>query len=107
MGSKIKIDAGRFIVQVKKIEKDYIEVEAQNDFTVGSRRHINLPGLHVHLPSFTDKDKQDVLFAIEQGFSYVALSFVRSAQDMQALRKFLDDHGAQHIRTVAKIENQE
>ena len=63
--------------------------------------------MHVHLPSFTDKDKSDVLFAIQQGFDYVALSFVRSAEDMQELRKFLRTHGGEHMRIIAKIENQE
>ena len=94
-------------MQVKRIEKTYIEVEAQNDFIVGSRRHINLPGVHVHLPSFTDKDKTDVLFAIQKGFDYVALSFVRSPDDMHELRKFLRTHGGAHMRIIAKIENQE
>ena len=93
IGSIIKIDAGLFRVQVKEITATYLLVQAQNDFCVGSRRHINLPGVHVQLPSFTEKDKRDVLFAIEQKFSYVALSFVRSSEDMIQLRKFLQDHG--------------
>lgn len=93
VGGNIKIDAGLFQVEVKEITDTYLLVEAKNDFCVGSRRHINLPGVHVQLPSFTDKDKRDVLFAIEQKFSYVALSFVRSPEDMVLLRKFLQDHG--------------
>ena len=107
IGSNIKIDAGLFQVRVKEITEKYLLVQAQNDFRVGSRRHINLPGVHIQLPSFTDKDKRDVLFAIEQNFSYVALSFVRSPDDMIQVRKFLDQHGGAHIRIVAKIENQE
>ena len=66
IGSDIKIDAGLFQVQVKEITDTYLLVQAKNDFCVGSRRHINLPGVHVQLPSFTDKDKKDVLFAIQQ-----------------------------------------
>jgi pyruvate kinase len=61
----------------------------------------------VKLPSFTDKDKQDVLFAIQQKLNYVALSFVRSPADVRELRAFLDLHGGKKIRIVAKIENEE
>lgn len=107
VGTLIKIDAGRFQVKVLEKNKDFILVEALNDFIVGSRRHINLPGVHVRLPSFTDKDKQDVLFAIQAGFDYIALSFVRSGDDMRELRGFLNAHGGQDIKTVAKIENEE
>ncbi|MFA6255654.1 MAG: pyruvate kinase [Candidatus Absconditabacterales bacterium] len=107
IGSIVKIDAGLFQVQVLGKGTDFISVQALNDFVVGSRRHINLPGIHVKLPSFTDKDKQDVLFAIQEKLDYVALSFVRSAADMRELRAFLDLHGGKKIQTVAKIENEE
>lgn len=107
VGGIMKIDAGMFKVKILETNPDYIFVEALNDFSVGSRRHINLPGVHVNLPSFTDKDKKDVLFAIQSGFDYVALSFVRSADDMIGLRTFLHDNGGDHIKIVAKIENEE
>jgi pyruvate kinase len=107
VGGIMKIDAGMFQVKILETNPDYIFVEALNDFSVGSRRHINLPGVHVNLPSFTDKDKKDVLFAIQSGFDYVALSFVRSADDMIELRTFLHDNGGDHIKIVAKIENEE
>ena len=107
VGGIIKIDAGLFKVKVVEKGKDFVLVQAQNDFVVGSRRHINLPGVHIQLPSFTDKDKQDVLTAIQLGFDHVALSFVRSAADMQELRTFLDTHNGEHIKTICKIENEE
>lgn len=107
VGWIMKIDAGMFRVKILETSTDYILVQAQNDFSVGSRRHINLPGVHVNLPSFTDKDKKDVLFAIQSWFDFVALSFVRSESDMRELRSFLDANGWHHIKTVAKIENEE
>jgi pyruvate kinase len=103
----VKIDAGLFQVKVLEKSENYILVEAMNDFNVGSRRHINLPGVHINLPSFTDKDKKDVLFAIQQGLDYIALSFVRSADDMLELRTFLDTNGGKNIKIIAKIENEE
>ena len=106
-GSIIKIDAGLFQVEVISHGPNYVEVKALNNFTVGSRRHINLPGTHVKLPSFTDKDRRNALYAIQQGCSYVALSFVRSGEDIKDLRRYLNEHDGQHVRIVAKIENEE
>lgn len=107
VGGIMKIDAGMFQVKILEVHSDYIRVQALNAYTVWSRRHINLPGVHVNIPSFTDKDKEDVLFAIKYWFDYVALSFVRSEKDMRELRAFLDTHNGQHIKTIAKIENEE
>lgn len=107
IGGIVKIDAGLFKVKVLEKWTDYISVQALNDFVVGSRRHINLPGVHVKLPSFTEKDKQDVLFAIQEKLEYIALSFVRSASDIRELRAFLDLHGGKKIQIIAKIENEE
>lgn len=107
LGGILKIDAWLFNVQILEKHPDYLLVQALNDYKVWSRRHINLPNVHVNLPSFTDKDKEDVLFAIKEGFDYVALSFVRSADDMHELKQFLKDNGVDHIKIVAKIENKE
>lgn len=107
LGAIIKIDSGLFQVKVLETAAEYVLVQAPNDFKVGSRRHINLPGTHVKLPSFTDKDKRNALFAIQAGCDHVALSFVRSGGDIKEVRNFLDTNGGQHVRIVAKIENEE
>jgi len=64
-----------------------------NSFVVGSRRHLNLPGVHVKLPGLTERDKDNVLFAITNGFSYIALSFTRTKKDVQELREILKNNG--------------
>ncbi len=76
-------------------------------FTVGSRRHVNLPGIHYNLPGITQRDKENILFAIQQKFAYIALSFTRKAEDIQELRAFLLANGGEDIQIIAKIENQE
>jgi pyruvate kinase len=63
---------------------------------IGSRRHINLPGVHVSLPALTDKDKEDIRLGLEVGVDYVALSFVREPQDIELLRAFLEQHPSAH-----------
>ena len=57
---------------------------------LGSKRHVNLPGVRVDLPSITKKDKKDINFALKQGVDFIALSFVRSESDVKELRKILD-----------------
>lgn len=107
IGQIIKIDSGLFDVKVIEKGSESLVVEAMNAFTVGSRRHVNLPGMHCDLPTLTPKDYDDTLFAIKYNFTYIAVSFARSGSDMQGLRDFLLKNKGNQIKTIAKIENQE
>jgi len=107
IGGIVKIDAGLLEVEILEKGLDYIVVKALQSFVVGSRRHINLPGIHYNLPAITEKDKESILLAIEEWFSYLALSFTRTADDVLQARAFLKDNGGEHIKIIAKIENQE
>jgi len=73
--------------------------------TLSSRRGINLPGIRVSLPSVTEKDEQDVAFAVEQGMDFLALSFVQSGDDVRSLKGLLTRLGAD-IPIIAKIEKE-
>lgn len=103
----IKIDSGLFDVVVKEKQATSLLVEARNSATIGSRRHVNLPGIVIKLPWLTDKDKDDIRFGVEQGYDMIAMSFVRSAAHVDELREFLLSLWAGHIQIIAKIENQE
>ena len=107
IGGIVKIDAGLLEVEVLEKWSEYIKVKALNNFVVGSRRHINLPGIHYNLPGFTDTDKKNVLFAIQENFDYIALSFTRKADDVVQMRNLLQANDGEHIKIIAKIENQE
>jgi len=107
IGGIVKIDAGLLDVEVMEKGSEYIVVKSLNNFVVGSRRHINLPGIHYNLPGITTKDKENVLFAIKEKFEYIALSFTRKADDVIELRNFLKANGGENIKIIAKIENQE
>ncbi|MBP7482312.1 MAG: pyruvate kinase, partial [Lacunisphaera sp.] len=72
---------------------------------LSSRRHINLPGVKVNLPSFTEKDRADSLVGLEAGIDFLALSFVREAADITRLREFLAEKKSK-VRIIAKIEDQ-
>ena len=107
IGNIIKIDSWNLDIKVIKKSKDYIIWTAENDATITSRRHVNLPWIPIKLPWITDKDKEDILFAIEQNMSYVAQSFTRKWEDVQELKEFLYKNWWSHLKVIAKIENQE
>jgi len=105
VGDKVLVDNG--VIHMRAVAKGQgrIRCEVLTDGVMGSRRHINLPGVKVNLPALTEKDLEDVALGAELGVDYVALSFCREAGDVDALRKVLNEHGS-HARIVAKIEDQ-
>lgn len=107
IGQIIEIDSGLFHTKVIEKNSDHIVVEALNDATIGSRRHVNLPWVRIRLPGITEKDKEDILFAINQGFHFVAASFIRTKENVLEIKQFLRENNAEHIRVISKIENQE
>ncbi len=99
------VDSG--LIQLKVLEKT--ETRARCEVLIpgrlGSRRHINLPGVKVNLPTLTEKDREDVLLGVSLGIDFFALSFAREAADLRALRSLLEESGSK-ARIVAKIEDQ-
>jgi len=96
-----------FDVRVTRKTKNYLYVKALNNANITSQRHVNLPRKKLRIETLSQKDKEDILFCIKENFVYVAMSFVRNAQDIRDLRNFLYDHGASHLKIIAKIETQE
>lgn len=107
VGGVIKIESGLFDVVVKEKKSDHVVVEALHTISIKQRRHINLPGIRLKLPGLMDQDKKDVLFAIEQWFDFIAMSFVRNKSNILELRNLLQENNATNIHIVSKIENQE
>ena len=106
-GDTLIVDNGEMKMRIVSKTIDTVECEVLTEGTLGSRRHINLPGVHVSLPALTDKDKDDILLGLEVGVDYVALSFVREPHDIELLRAFLKQHPSAHQpQIVAKIEHQ-
>jgi pyruvate kinase len=105
-GSMITIDNGLINFKVLEKNKDNLKCKVIDGGMLGSKRHVNLPGIRVDLPSITKKDKEDIKFALQEDIDYIALSFVRSADDVQDLKKILTKHNSA-IKIIAKIENQE
>ena len=106
VGGVILIDDGELEFRVVEKNEDYLLCEVQNEATLGNRKSVNVPGVRINLPSLTEKDRKNILFAIENDIDFIAHSFVRNKQDVLDIRDILDNYGSD-IRIIAKIENQE
>lgn len=107
VGNIIMIDDGKLEVMVKKILKNNdVQVEVILGGTLSSKKGINLPDTKISLPALTQKDLEDLEFIIEQKLDWVALSFVRSAKDLEILRKKLEQKDSK-TKIIAKIEKPE
>ncbi len=105
VGDIVLVDSGLMRFEVLEKKAAHIRCKVLTPGQLTSRRHINLPGVKINLPSFTEKDRADTLVGLAEGIDYVALSFVREAGDIEALREFLRSHGSR-ARIIAKIEDQ-
>ncbi len=105
-GDVVLIDNGAIQMKVLAKSGNKVECEVLTEGKLGSRRHINLPGVKVSLPALTAKDLEDVKLGLEIGVDFIALSFVREARDLRQLRQLFPDHKP-HPLIIAKIEDQE
>ncbi len=99
----IIIDNGAIEMKIVNIEKDIVIARALDNGTIGSRRHVNLPGAYISMPSFTKKDWEDIKYGIEQKVDFFAPSFVRSSADIKEMKRFLLRHKCP-AHVIAKIE---
>lgn len=106
VGDTILVDNGLIRLEVLEKNERRLRCRVLVPGPLASRRHINLPGVRVNLPSFTEKDRGDTKVGIEEGIDYVALSFVREARDIESLHDFLREHRSR-ARIIAKIEDQQ
>lgn len=105
VGATVLVDSGLIRLQILSTDATHVRCRVLTPGKLGSRRHINLPGVDVRLPSLTEKDERDVRDGVAAGIDFVALSFVRRGEDIQTLRTLLDGLGSK-ARIIAKIEDQ-
>lgn len=105
VGGTVLLDSGLIRLEVVDKSDTSVQCRVLTPGRLGSRRHINLPGVHVGLPSLTEKDERDVRVGVAAGCDFFALSFVRGADDLRKLRTLLDSLGSR-ARLIAKIEDQ-
>ena len=105
-GDIILLDDGLVRLTVLETSETEIRCRVENDGDMKNHKGVNVPGVRLNMPYMSQQDRDDLLFGAEQGFDYVAASFVRSAADVRELRHVLDKAGSR-MRIIAKIENQE
>ena len=105
-GNKILIDDGLIELEVEKVDGSDIVCRVLNGGELGMRKGVNVPNVKIKLPALTEKDKEDIRFGIEQGFDFIAASFVRNADAIREIRAILDENAA-NMGIIAKIENAE
>jgi pyruvate kinase len=106
VGRIITVDNGLMNFKVLQKKDHQLTCEVIDGGTLGSRKHVNLPGVRVNLPAITAKDREDITFGMENDVDFIALSFVRSPDDVKELQEFLGSK-RQTTKIVAKIEDQE
>lgn len=105
-GVRVLIADGLIEIDVIEVQGDKIICEAKNSGSFGSRKNVNLIGLHAGLPIMSEKDKEDLRFGAEQDIDFVAASFVSFPEEVVQIKTFLKEVGA-NARVIAKIENEE
>lgn len=105
VGTTVLIDDGLIRLEVEKIQDCDIICKVIVGGVISNNKGVNIPNIDLKMPYISEKDKQDILFGIEQGFDFVAASFVRSASDVLQIRRLLDENGGNFINIISKIEN--
>lgn len=104
LGTQILLDDGLISLRVQKIEGSEIYCQVENGGEISDRKKINIPSVNVNLPGLTERDMADIRLGVEENLDFIAASFIRSAEDVLAIRKVLEDLGSQ-IDIISKIEN--
>ena len=107
-GEKILVDDGKIILKILETnKKDLVKAEVVQGGELKSRKGVNLPNTKISLPALTEKDRTDALFAIKNNFDWLALSFVRSKEDVSSLEELIKQNSENKIPIIAKIEKPE
>lgn len=106
-GTRILIDDGLVELRVLDFSDTEVICKVVNSGVIKDKKSVNVPGVKLDMPYLSQKDIDDILFAVEHDFDYIAASFTRTAADIIDIRRLLEDHGGQNIQIIAKIENWE
>lgn len=106
-GTKILIDDGLVGLEAVEITDTDVVCRVLNGGDLSNRKSINVPGIKIDMEYLNEKDKADIIFGIKNDIDFIAASFVRSQQDLLEIHAVLQQHGANHIEIISKIENQE
>lgn len=107
-GERVLLDDGKLMFEVIETnKKDEVKTKVLQGGPLRSKKGVNLPNTNISLPALTAKDKEDAIFAISQNVDWIALSFVRHAEDLKELQALIEAHSEHKIPIIAKIEKPE
>lgn len=106
VGDDVLFDDGELAMKIVDKTDDALVALVQNDGRLGSRKSVNVPGVHINLPALTEKDVANIKLAVEENIDFIAHSFVRNRDDVKAVQDILDEYHSD-IQIISKIENQE
>ena len=105
-GGTIMLDDGLIKLQIVTVNDTDIVCKVLNNGKIKNKKGVNVPGVHLSMPYMSQRDRDDIIFGAQQGFDFIAASFVRTAQDVYDIRNLLNEYDS-NIRIIAKIENRE
>ena len=105
-GGTIMLDDGLIKLQIQTVNDTDIVCTVLNNGKIKNKKGVNVPGVHLSMPYLSQRDRDDIIFGVQQGFDFIAASFVRTAQDVYEIRNLLNEYDS-NIRIIAKIENRE
>ena len=109
VGRQVLVDDGKLGLRV--VAKDdatrEFEVEVENDGIIAKQKGVNIPNTKIPFPALAERDNDDIRFGLEQGINFIAISFVRTAKDVNEVRAICEETGNGHVQLFAKIENQQ
>ena len=106
-GDSILIDDGLIGMEVVRIDESDIVCRVKNGGFISNHKGVNVPGVELNMSFVSPKDLADIVFAVEQGYDFIAASFTRTAEDIMEIRKILQEHGGEKIHIIAKLENKQ
>ena len=105
-GGTIMLDDGLIMLRIEQVTDTDIICTVLNSGKIKTKKGVNVPGVHLSMPYLSQKDREDIIFGVQNGFDFIAASFVRTAQDVYDIRNLLNEYDS-NIRIIAKIENRE
>ena len=105
-GGTIMLDDGLIMLHIEQVTDTDIICTVLNSGKIKTKQGVNVPGVHLSMPYLSQKDREDIIFGVQNGFDFIAASFVRTAQDVYDIRNLLNEYDS-NIRIIAKIENRE
>lgn len=106
VGDRILIDDGLVELLVKEIEGEKIITEVENSGVISSHKGVNVPGVDIKLPALTERDIEDIRFGVREDIDFIAASFIRSREDVLAIRRVLEEESDYTTKIISKIESQ-